>query len=135
MTIRIQAYWILVVAFVVWGVAIAQTLSPASYIDIELKVRQITNEGMQQRLFLIKLQSEDSVEDQYELDAETYNMINAVYESHGVTAGSHAAYGTRNVVAIDKFLMNKPTIRQELEAIGHEFDRLSSLIGAELVGN
>ena len=113
----------------------AQSLTPEGYMEIELQIRQITNEGMQQRLFLLQLQNRDSIEDQNELDVETIDLINAVFEQHGVTAGMHAAFGTQNSAAIEGFLINNPEKQQQLDLISAEFQSLSSQISAELESN
>jgi len=113
----------------------AQSLTPATYIDIEIQVRQLTNDGMSQRLFLLKLQNEDSIEDQSDLDIDTLTAITEVFRSNGVTAGSHTAFGTQNAKRIADFLKANPDKQQQLDSIESEFELYSSQIRAALVGN
>jgi len=113
-------------------VASAQALTPATYIEIELQIRQLTNDGMAQRLFLLRLQNEDSLEDQQTLDVETVSLVNNIFQSYGTSAGKHTAYGTQQTEAITEFLNSNPSINQQFESISAEFENLSSLIRAEL---
>lgn len=110
----------------------AQPLTPELYVDIEIQIRQLTNDGMQQRLFLLKVQNEDSIEDQGDLDGETVEMINQIFSSNGITASEHAAYGTQNTEAIGLFLNQHVSRQQRLAEISVEFQSLSSQITAEL---
>lgn len=133
--LKLKRFALSVIVVATGTVALATSLTPASYIDIELRIRQLTVDGMEQRHFLLKLQNKDSVEDQQDLDAETVSVVDDVFRDYGTNAGKHAAYGTQNVEAIEKYLIDNPTIKQQLESIDVEFERLSSLISAELGNN
>ena len=106
------------------GAARADGLTPESYLDIERKVRLLTISGMQQRLFLLGLQSGEETEDQTDLDDEINGLVLEVYAEAGTSAGEHAAYGSRESDAIDAWLEDNEGVAVELDTIAAEFERL-----------
>jgi len=114
--------------------AMAQAMSPTIYVNIELKIRQLTNDGMAQRLFLLRLQDEDSLQHQNDLDFETRTLINAVYRGHGVTAGIHTAFGSQHAQSIASYLNENPEKAERFNIIQSEFELYSSQINAALTG-
>lgn len=102
---------------------------PDMYVYVDVSVREVTLEGMRQRLSL--LQSSDySAESDAALDAQTRVQIADVYLQFGTTAGGHAAYGTRNRAQIEEWLEANPEWKDRYATLATQFRALSDQLSA-----
>lgn len=121
------------------SVALAQdppshTLSPEErFVAVDLGVREITLDGMRQRLALLRtsgLEGNDRTDADANLDTETQRRINAFYRASGTTAAAHAAFGTRHAESVRELLATHPEWRARHEALESEFQSLSAQLRA-----
>jgi hypothetical protein len=110
--------------------AIAQALSPETYIKADLEARRVTLAGMEARL--VVRQRRANLEEEYRQAEENHQSVKEVFARYGVTGASHAAYGTQNREAIAAWLENNPEwqaqydeIKARFVVLSNQFDELS----------
>ncbi|AXQ29558.1 hypothetical protein D0B54_13020 [Solimonas sp. K1W22B-7] len=71
--------------------------TPNSYVETDLQVRQLTVEGMEQRLALLQSGADTGA---LSRDESTQAKVQAVFNSQGCTAAQHHNYAARNAKLI-----------------------------------
>lgn len=102
---------------------------PEHYLEIELKVRELTLQGMRARLELLQRPAH-SVEQEVLIDRQTRLAILDVYTSHRTTAGAHLAYGTKHAQEIRAWLEVHPAQRDRSARLGADFTAVSNQLDA-----
>jgi hypothetical protein len=126
---QLRILWIVLAACLAGMTSADDIDGPDMYVYVEVSVREITLEGMRQRLAL--LQSSDySVASDNTLDAQTRVQIADIYAQFGTTAGAHLAYGTRHVAQIEEWLEQNPTWKDRYAALDTQFRSLSDQLSA-----
>lgn len=100
---------------------IAQEMTPARYVAMDLEVRQATVTGAEERLALVEAGAGPDA--QFAADAEVQERVGAIYRGYGTTGSQAAAWATRNRQAILDWLAEHPD-RQA------DYDRLEGLLEA-----
>ncbi|RFA30104.1 hypothetical protein CAI21_07845 [Alkalilimnicola ehrlichii] len=106
-----------------WG-----SLTPETFLQLEVEVRELTLAGMERRIELLANQA-TRVEDT-SLDNRTRRTIDAVYAEYGTSAGEHAAYGRQNSQAIEAWLDDNPSWKFRLLYLDNQFETLSERMQA-----
>lgn len=114
--------WILLIASVS---AHAQSLSPQSFVQIDIAVREITLDGMNERILLLSTGSATS-KDELALDKAHQQAVADTYRTYGTTANAHTLYGTHNAQAIANWLEQNPEWQAHYDDIAAEFESLSA---------
>ncbi|MBX2809166.1 MAG: hypothetical protein KTR20_11095 [Cellvibrionaceae bacterium] len=100
----------------------------ADYVAMDLQARQLTLDGVRDRVTLLKLDA--GLDAQLDQDAEIQQDIESVYQQHNMTAASSLAWATKNKQAITDWLANNPDQQAEYERIARELDAVSTQIQA-----
>lgn len=106
----------------------AQDITVADYVAIDLQARQLTLEGVRDRLSLLQLNA--GLDAQLDQDAEIQQEIEAVYQQHNMTSSSAIAWATQHSQAIADWLANNPDQQAEYDRISRELDAVSQQIQA-----
>ena len=106
----------------------AQDITVADYVAMDLQARQLTLNGVRDRLSLLQLDA--GLDAQLDQDAEIQQEIETVYEQHNMTASSAIAWATKNNQAIADWLANNPDHQAEYDRIARELDAVSIQIQA-----
>lgn len=107
----------------------AEIDGPDMFVYVEVSVREITLEGMRQRLALLN-SSGYTVEADNAVDAGTRVRIADIYAQFRTTAGAHVAYGTKHAQAIEAWLDQNPTWRSRYATLDSQFRSLSDQLSA-----
>lgn len=103
--------------------------SPAEFVYVDLAVRGITLDGMEQRLALLQ-SGQYTVAADEAVDAATQDRVAEFFASYGTAAGAHAAYGTRNADSIRTWIDENPFWQERYAEMEARFDALSSQLSA-----
>lgn len=103
-------------------------ISAADYVAMDLQARQLTLDGVRDRLSLLQLDA--GLDAQLDQDAEIQQDIDAVYQQHNMTSSSAIAWATKNNKAITDWLANNPDHQAEYDRIARELDAVSQQIQA-----
>ena len=106
----------------------AQDITAADYIAMDLQARQLTVDGVRDRLSLLQLEA--GLDLQLNHDAETQKKIEAIYLQHNMTSSSAIAWATKHSKKIADWLENNPDKQAEYDRIARELDTLSTQIQA-----
>ncbi|MGH8177226.1 MAG: hypothetical protein ACREV5_13280 [Steroidobacter sp.] len=102
---------------------------PDMYVYIDVSAREITLEGMRQRLALLQ-SSEYSAETDDAIDSQTRLQIADVYVQFATTPAAHAAYGTRQGERIEAWLNENPDWKNRYATLDSQFRSLSDQLSA-----
>ena len=122
----------LVLALGLWLMCIpthANIDGPDTYVYVEVSLREVTIEGMRQRLALLQ-GSNYSVAADDAIDAETRVRVADVYARFGTSVGAHMAYGTRHASLIETWLNENPTWKGRYASLDSQFRSLSEQLNA-----
>lgn len=119
---------LLLACVVLWPASGWATLTAESYLRLEYEVRQLTLEGMEQRIAL--LQAGASLDDEERLDSRIRTSIDEVYRRYGTTPGAHAAFGNRETAAIGAWLDQNFSWKYRFQWLNSRFEALSQQIRA-----
>ncbi|WP_028671754.1 hypothetical protein [Saccharospirillum impatiens] len=103
---------------------LAQELTPAHYVELDIAVRQATLDGVEERLALLRAGVETDVIQQR--DADTRQTITALYRQYGTTAPQAVAWATRNREAIEDWLAKNPEYQSEYHRLARLLDATSN---------
>ena len=103
-------------------------ISAADYVAMDLQARQLTLEGVRNRLTLLQLKA--GLDAQLDQDAEIQQDIKAIYQQHNMTSANSLAWATKNKQAITDWLANNPEQQAEYDRIARELDAVSVQIQA-----
>ncbi len=103
-------------------------ISAADYVAMDLQARQLTLEGVRDRLALLQLNA--GLDAQLEQDTEIQQDIDVVYQQYNMTAASAIAWATKNNEVIKAWLANNPSQQAEYDRIARELDAVSTQIQA-----
>jgi len=106
--------------------SLAQDMTAANYIAMDLQARQITLNGVRDRLTL--LQSAASLEKQLASDADTQQQVDVVYQRNGMTSSRAIAWATQHALNIAKQRAKSPEQQAEYDRIASELDTVSTQI-------
>jgi hypothetical protein len=115
------------------GIAMAQDLSPESFVRADIAAREATLDGMAARLTLLQRGASRAM--QAQLEEENRRRVDAVLARHHTTGPAHAAYGTRHRAAIVTWLEAHPGWQRTYEELTQRFEALSGQIDALIGGN
>lgn len=101
-------------------------LGPGTYVYIDTSVREVTLDGMEQRL--AALENDADASELRAVQSATSNEIEAIYRDWGVDSARHARYGMRHAEAIDQWLADNPAWARSFEELRRRHDRLSRAI-------
>ena len=104
------------------------SISAADYVAMDLQARQLTLEGVRDRLTLLQLNA--GLDAQLDQDAEIQQAIEAVYQQYNMTAATLFAWATQNKTAITAWLANHPDQQAEYDRIARELNAVSTQIQA-----
>ncbi|MCP3670951.1 MAG: hypothetical protein GY814_11065, partial [Gammaproteobacteria bacterium] len=108
--------------------SVAQEITAEQYVSMDLQARQLTLEGVRDRLSLLQLNA--GLDTQLDQDAEIQQEIEAVYQQHNMTASSAVAWATQNNQAITDWLASNPDQQAEYDRIARELEAVSTQIQA-----
>lgn len=114
--------WVLLIASVS---AYAQSLSPQSFVQIDIAAREITLDGMNARVILLSSGSVTQ-EEELALDQANQQAVTDMYRTYGTTANAHTLYSTHNAQAITNWLEQNPEWQAHYDDIAAEFESLSA---------
>lgn len=106
--------------------SMAQEMTAADYIAMDLQARQITLDGVRDRLALLQLGA--GLDTQLESDADTQQQVDAIYQHYGLTSSSAIAWATQHTTVIADGLTDNPDQQAEYDRIARELDTLSDHI-------
>ncbi|MBL1275074.1 MAG: hypothetical protein COB30_003210 [Ectothiorhodospiraceae bacterium] len=106
----------------------AQEMTAEHYISMDLQARQLTLEGVKDRLSLLQFNA--GLGRQLDQDAETQQDVGAVYQQHNMTASRAIAWATQHTQAIIQWLKEHPDQQAEYDRISRELDAVSTQIQA-----
>lgn len=110
------------------SLSLAQDINAADYVAMDLQARQITLQGVRDRLTLLELGAD--LPTQLEQDSETQQAVEAVYTLSGTSSGQAIAWATHNPQAIADWLADHPEQQAEYDRIARELDEASTQIQA-----
>ncbi len=110
------------------SLSIAQEMTAEQYVSMDLQARQLTLEGVRDRLSLLQLNA--GLDTQLDQDAEIQQEIEAVSQQHNMTASTAIAWATQHSQAITTWLANNPNQQAEYDRIVRELDAVSTQIQA-----
>jgi hypothetical protein len=127
---QLQVLWVAIWMGMACSSGLADSLDgPDMYVYVEVSVREITVEGMRQRLAL--LQSSDYTKQADEaIDTNTQVLVADIYKQFGTTASSHVAYGTRHAEQVKSWLEENPSWQSRYAALDSQFRSLSNQLSA-----
>ncbi|ODS24342.1 hypothetical protein AB835_04035 [Candidatus Endobugula sertula] len=105
-----------------------ETLTAADYVAMELEARQITLDGVRDRLAL--LQANAGLDTQLAGDSDTQQQVDDVFQQYGMTLSSALAWATQHRQAIDDYLAQHPAQQAEYDRIARELETVSTQIQA-----
>ncbi len=114
--------WILLIISVS---AYAQSMTPQSFAQIDIAVREITLDGMNERVMLLSSGSVTQ-EEELALDQAHQQVVTEMYRSYNTTANAHTLYGTRNAQAIANWIEQNPEWQAHYDDIAAEFASTSA---------
>ena len=97
------------------SLSIAEEITAADYVAMDLQTRQMTLEGVKDRLVL--LQSGSTLATQLESDAQTQQQVSEVYQAYGITSSKAIAWATQHSQAITQWLNAHPDQQAEYDRI------------------
>lgn len=118
------AAWVLAIV----PASFADELTPETYVAVEAEVRELTLEGMAQRVSLLSGGSNPEFEAL--LDAANRQQVRQAFQDNDTTANAHAAYGTQNADEIAAWLDANPDWQAHLDSLAQEFESLSNQLDA-----
>lgn len=107
-------------------VVMAQEITAADYVAMDLHARQLTVDGVKDRLALLQLGAD--LDTQLQQDAETQQDVEAAYQQYDMTASSAIAWATQHRQAIIDWLANNADQQSEYDRIAKELDTVSTQI-------
>jgi hypothetical protein len=110
------------------SVAFAQEMTVERYVSMELQARQVTLDGVRDRLALLSRGADMS--EQLEQDGETQKAIEAIYKDSSMTPAQAIAWATQNKGAIEAWLIEHQEQQAEYDRIARELDEVSRQIQA-----
>lgn len=114
-----------------WGSALAESLTPALFVALELRVRELTVNDMETRLGLIQAHAHDEA---WQQSTATAAQISQIYANHGTTPYDHAGYGATQAEAIAAWLDVHPHEQQRLRDLDNRFETLSAQFNTQMTG-
>ena len=105
--------------------ATAQTggLTPEAFVLIDVEVREVTINGMDDRLTARGNGASDT--QLRALHEDNRERVDQVYAAYGTTPGAHAAFGTRHADAIAAWLSEHPDMQRYYTDLESRFEQLS----------
>ncbi|WP_434354910.1 hypothetical protein NF212_09315 [Parasalinivibrio latis] len=120
---------IIPVAALSWSTAgVTEELSAETWVEIEIAVRSLTVEGMENRHAF--LQQGASLESQYDSDSDIQSRIGDIYRNNGTTAVDHINFGRHNHADITTWLDGQPGYQDQLDSIDSAFASAQARIAA-----
>ncbi len=104
-------------------VAMAENLTPETFLQADVETRQLTLHGMSQQIQLLRMGANDEQVNQ--LVSDNQANVEASFNSFGTTGPTHSAYGTKNREAIETWMANNPEWQQRYDTLDEEFSTLS----------
>lgn len=127
---QLQTFWVAISLLIACSWVIADDIDgPDMYVYIDVSVREITVEGMRQRLALLQ-STGYSTEADNAIDTNTRVQVADVYAQFGTTPGAHVAYGTRKAELVKVWLEENPDWKNRYATIESNFRSLSSQLSA-----
>ena len=108
------------------SISAAQEMTAENYIALDLEARQVTLEGVWERLVLLQLGADLSLQLQH--DAQTQQKVEAIYAEAGTTLAKTVVWATHNTQAINRWLARHPDVESEYARINRELDEASAQI-------
>ena len=102
-------------------------LSPATYFEIEIKARELTIAGMQERLACMQDQNCPTGQ-AAEIDAVSQATISNMYLEHNTTPSRIAAYYTHNSQAVDDYFRYNIELQVTMNQLTATFESVSDEI-------
>lgn len=103
-------------------------MSPEKWMDIELNVRQLTVDGMQQRLH--QLQQGASISEQLDADAAIQQAVVRIFQSHGITAADHLRWKSSNQRALDAWVVENYDAELRLLDIDRQYRAVAEALSS-----
>lgn len=104
--------------------SVAQELTPARYVELDLAVRQATVEGVEARLALEGAGARpDAI---HQRDDQTRQRVTRLYQHYGATPARAVAWASSNGQAIEDWLAEHPGQRAEYDRLARRLDAASS---------
>ncbi len=110
------------------SLSVAQEIAAEDYVAMDLQARQLTLNGVRDRLSLLQLNA--GLDTQLDQDADIQQGVETVYQQYGMTASSAIAWATQHSQAITDWLANNPGQQAEYERIARELEAVSTQIQA-----
>lgn len=108
--------------FLAWSSAHAAELTPRTYTEADVEVREVTMEGMRERFELLSAGATD--DELFDAGSQNAALIEEIYSEYGTSGGAHAAYGSRERAAIDAWLAEQPDWQQHYQSLERDFEAL-----------
>ncbi len=103
-------------------------LTAEQFVDLDIKSRTFTLDGMQQRLTLLEQDANDYL--MHQSDQDIYQRVKAVFDDVNCTPAQHARFGSEYAGEITIYLLSNPELQSQLEQLESNFAHLSSSIRA-----
>lgn len=122
----------LLMGLALWAVASASQaggLTPEAFVQADVAAREVTLEGMQSRLDLLK--AGKSLADEMAAVAASETAVAKAFATYGTTANRHAAYAAQHGPEIEEWLDTNPDwqtrlleLQMQFSALSQEFDAI-----------
>lgn len=119
----------LVVLFAGVSAGAGEITEHSVYVYLDTQARQITLDGMKQRLAALAAGERD-LGALLTLGSQTREEVDKLFADWGMTPAQHAAYGSRNGEAIEGWIEQHPTWARTYEKLETRFQSLSSQLNA-----
>jgi len=107
----------------------AEEMTAERFVAMDLEARDVTLEGVKNRLFVLQ-QVRGDMPAQMREDNLTQQEVNEVYARYGTTAAKAVAWSTQHAEWIQKWLSQHTEVQEEYERIAKELDKVSDQIQA-----
>jgi hypothetical protein len=108
---------ILILLLALSNAAFAKEMSVQDFVDIEIKVREITLDQLNEKVTGV------------ETDRDYRKEINSTYDAYGTTSGEHIRYSNQHQEEIKRWYIEYPEDKDYLNELQKRFDDLVRQIG------
>lgn len=109
----------------------AVELTPETFFQADIEARQVTIEGMYDRLDLLS-SGTATMQEEMQLNEATEQQVSAVFAKYGTTQNDHLVYAQKNTEALAQFLEINPDYQAAYDSLNDQFEAASDSINALL---
>jgi len=102
-------------------------LIPKTYWELEIAIRTLTIEGMQQRVKCLH-QEECSLDKQMKLSSKYQEKIYKVFQDYNTTPSKELVYENKNRKIIEQYLQENEDISKKVDELKAQFENYSNQI-------